>query len=352
MHWSCPHCGISLTVSDDTLGTGWSFSRCYKCGGFALIRRAEVNIIKVDKAPPGERVILPEASSDPANAMLSENATQKLAKHMASAKTHAQQQHVPTPTPPPLNYTPPLTPKASSFDITTSSLPSPLPDSPTHTLQSRTIPIGIAIAAVFAVTSGAYLFIQSQSLWQKAREFVKENGHANSAKEYASDDVIPPPKLFTADTVPKENLLAAQETRPIITDQVQQSAMAPLKPPAVPAVTGSEDAKAEMIEPKKTVAKADLKADLKADHKSEIASETKVETKNLPPALFVKIRSSKANVHSGPGMQFPVIGKATPDVKYVVEDWNNRWFKLSLHSRDLKKGIGWVRNDLVQVLPN
>src|SRR4051812_36345995 len=123
MHWCCPHCGISLTVSEETLGTGWSFSRCYKCGGFALIRRAEVNIIKVDKAPPGERVILPEASKDPSTGMLSENATQKFAKHMG-AKSRGENSTIQQ-TPPPLTYFPPLTPKAVSFDITTTSLPNP-----------------------------------------------------------------------------------------------------------------------------------------------------------------------------------------------------------------------------------
>ncbi|MGZ3686951.1 MAG: hypothetical protein ACXVBW_01540, partial [Bdellovibrionota bacterium] len=76
MRWSCPHCGSNLGLADDKIGTGWSFSRCYKCGGFALIRKAEINLIKVDKAPPGERVLLPEASDEP---MLSQEAVQKIA---------------------------------------------------------------------------------------------------------------------------------------------------------------------------------------------------------------------------------------------------------------------------------
>src|SRR3954447_22657544 len=84
MQWCCPHCGIHLTVSDGTLGTGWSFSRCYKCGGFALIRKAEINVIKVDKAPPGEKVILPEAAEAPQAGLLSENANQKYINHTAN----------------------------------------------------------------------------------------------------------------------------------------------------------------------------------------------------------------------------------------------------------------------------
>lgn len=75
MRWNCPHCGIQLAVADDKLPTGWAFSRCFKCGGFGLIRRMEVNVIKVDKAPPGEKVLLPEASEEP---RISEIATQKI----------------------------------------------------------------------------------------------------------------------------------------------------------------------------------------------------------------------------------------------------------------------------------
>lgn len=85
MQWNCPHCGILLAISDDTMGTGWSFSRCYKCGGFALIRRTEVNVIKVDKAPLGERVILPEASHNPSVGLMSEGAMKNFSRHFSQA---------------------------------------------------------------------------------------------------------------------------------------------------------------------------------------------------------------------------------------------------------------------------
>src|SRR5687767_11704308 len=120
MQWSCPHCGIALAITDETLGTGWSFSRCYKCGGFALIRRAEINVIKVDKAPPGERVILPEASMSPSQGLISEKATQKYAKH-SSPPIQTQ-----LPISQQLQQTPTLTPKIN-YDITKAILPDPLP---------------------------------------------------------------------------------------------------------------------------------------------------------------------------------------------------------------------------------
>src|SRR5689334_19794241 len=95
MQWSCPHCGVALAVPHDTLGTGWSFSQCYRCGGYALVRKTEINIIKVDKAPPGEKVILPEASEDPSNRLMSQEATQKFVKHTASGKTRSDKVSAP-----------------------------------------------------------------------------------------------------------------------------------------------------------------------------------------------------------------------------------------------------------------
>lgn len=45
MRWNCPHCSTALAISDEKLGNGWSFSRCYKCAGFALVRRNEAKIV-------------------------------------------------------------------------------------------------------------------------------------------------------------------------------------------------------------------------------------------------------------------------------------------------------------------
>src|SRR3954465_11956560 len=94
MRWSCPHCGVNLAVADDKLGTGWSFSRCYKCAGFALVRRSDVNLIKVDRAPAGEQILLPEATEDP-TALMSQNATNHLARYMSN-KTEAPLSRAPS----------------------------------------------------------------------------------------------------------------------------------------------------------------------------------------------------------------------------------------------------------------
>jgi len=54
MRWNCPHCSVALAIADDLLGQGWSFSKCFQCSGFALIRKSEINLIKVDQAPASQ----------------------------------------------------------------------------------------------------------------------------------------------------------------------------------------------------------------------------------------------------------------------------------------------------------
>lgn len=279
MQWNCPHCGISLVISSESLGTGWSFSRCYKCGGFALIRKTEINVIKVDKAPPGEKVILPEASGAPTSGLISKNATQKLVENLQKPSKASQ----PTPTVSPVS---PL------------GFPQPLPDLPAETKSRQKLSLGIIASGFIAVASGVFLYIQSQSLWQRmqpaAETPVKTSVIASSAQ-------ITP------------------EIKSEIVDHVQQSAMAPVKP------------------------------------ESTELQETKVKKEVLPEKSFqVKIRANRANIHSGPGMDYSVIGTVNAAVQYTVIDWNNRWFKLLFSNKpaknDFNHDVGWIRNDLVEVL--
>lgn len=75
MRWNCPHCGSALALADEKIENHWSYSRCYKCGGFALVKRSEMGAIKTESAPAGERVLLPEMSEEP---RLSERALKNL----------------------------------------------------------------------------------------------------------------------------------------------------------------------------------------------------------------------------------------------------------------------------------
>lgn len=309
MQWSCPHCGVSLTVSDDTLGTGWSFSRCYKCGGFALIRKAEINIIKVDKAPPGERIILPEASPNPPAALKAGIETRRKSP-AADLNTEHPQAHA---SPPDFHF---KNNKASPFETIKNQLPEALPENPTSTRTLNKIPIGIAATGTLAAISGIYLYLQGQSLWLKTRSTL--NGHPEI---HAKKEIIPPPTVLSADATPQEKPLTVAHDVPVlprtlITDQVQQSAMAPLKAIRLPLTETPQNAPS-----------------------------------TSPHSWLVKIGSKQANVHSGPGLNFPIIGKVDAETSYLVGDWNNRWFKLLTPHGTKPITVGWIRNDLVEGLP-
>ncbi|MEO5969728.1 MAG: hypothetical protein ABIQ95_07345, partial [Bdellovibrionia bacterium] len=187
------------------------------------------------------------------------------------------------------------------------------------------------------------LFSQGQSAYQKVKDTVSES-HTPSGKQVASamsETALPRKPIETANSAapsntlnetitakvrenntndaavnsnivsPIENkLLAAQKlSHPVITDQVQESAMAPLKPTA-----------------------------------SVIPSAS--------TTMVVQTRLKRVSLHEGPGMQFPVTGIANPDIRYVVADWKDRWFKIALNAGGALNDVGWIRNDLVQIMPS
>lgn len=156
MRWNCPHCGTSLALSDDKISTGWSFSRCYKCSGHALIRKAGVQLIKVDKAPPGETLLLPEAQEQ---YVPNVSHTQHTASHLSAAVS----------APSALASTP-LSPATRTASAST-PLPTPLPELPTHspTVLTRLLPVFIGLTGVAAIGSGIYLYFQGQTLIERAR---------------------------------------------------------------------------------------------------------------------------------------------------------------------------------------
>jgi hypothetical protein len=345
-----------LSVSEDTLGTGWSFSRCYKCGGFALIRRAEINIIKVDKAPPGERVILPEASKDPTTAMLSEDATQKLARHMAFKPQKSEKAPVQPPPPPQYavqnpnlqarhtNVAGPSTFPQTLQAASSARFPDPLPDTPVEAPRSKAIPVGIALTATMAITSGVYLYMQSQALWHKARDMVKESTRENKISKASSSTQNPEsvaPTLEKSLTVEQAHPLTASNT----SDSNQTGQMAPAR------TTFTGMVPHDLHQENQAHASTSSLSSFQAGSKQVGETTTpKTSAFSLPShAFMVKVRLSRANLHSGPGAEFPVVGEATPNLQYLVSDWNNRWFRLTTTGHD-SRTVGWVRNDLVQVL--
>lgn len=349
MQWNCPHCGTKLTIADDALGSGWSFSRCYKCAGFALIRKAEINVIKVDKAPPGENIILPEATLSPtqtqsqilssghpvaqAMGLISENATRNLAKHIEpETSQQSMPPAMPSAIPPMMNAsgTKPGTLPPNHQVIHQAArpgsqakmdlhLPDPLPEIPFKPRKKITLPVGIVAASVLAIVSGIYFYLQAQTLWEKARSSApvpiqKSEDHAallpnTQAPELMNLPAAPfAPVVPIAAATPPQLSAAPLAAQRVITDQIQETATAPMKNVEAP-----RDAR-----------------------------------------LVVQVRARRASVHTGPGMEYPVIGTVNGEDRYSVIDWSDRWFKLQIqNSKTLRTATnsGWVRNDLVKVIP-
>jgi predicted Zn finger-like uncharacterized protein len=198
MHWSCPHCEARLSIGDEKLGTSWTFTRCSKCSGHALVRRSEVNLIKVDKAPPGEPILLPEGGEEP-RGMLSRHAAERLRALTPKPKTAQNEGNSVE-----VSDTPESTPIAS---------PALNPGKPRRSSPIRLTRAGlvvpIAIAFVAALASGVYLLREGIALGERAREAA-----------FAQSDLSAARKL-------------ADSRRPIA-DELHQTAMAPARPEDAP----------------------------------------------------------------------------------------------------------------------
>lgn len=350
MRWNCPHCGVNLALSDEKLSPTWSFSRCYQCSGYALVRSSDTNAIKVDRAPVGEEIILPEAREKP---MLSREAAQNLASFTGysagpsrpvvkpaqrrsslattspamatSSETqviHEFSRRVPSfpVMPPELNSLrdslrdarPPVqrplagpdAPTGATVDRSSSELgspihpfarifPEPLPEAPAQPSRLRLFPIAVGILGAIALGSGIYLLTQEQV---PARS--DQSSHA---------------------------VRAIQKTSVGYSDQVRSQAMAPERPP-------------ERVQTSVTPKAVQLS------------------TEN--PPLIVQPREKNTHIRSGPGMVYPVVGNARENVKYVVTDWSDRWFKVLPQEPAKARNVaseeqtGWIRTDAVQVLSN
>jgi hypothetical protein len=241
MRWNCPHCGANLAAADEKVGVQWSFSRCYKCGGFALVRRSDAHLIKVDRAPAGEPVLLPEAHEDP-TAMLSGPAAIRLAQSRAGIaaaralqdnskpviRTAVRRNVAPYPAKPAVQATSPAQRPAyaalanqslpstlvQSRVSTHSSfgLPEPLPEQPAQGFGQKLVPFAVAAVGMLAIASGVYLYVQGQALWEKARSPV------------AAEAFSPQPPGNEIIQAPGANLVRNE-----VVDEVHSPAMAPTR---------------------------------------------------------------------------------------------------------------------------
>jgi len=276
-----------------------------------------VNLIKVDKAPAGEHLILPESSEIPVMNHAAHTNLEKLMQKSIADKPVIRPAVRSTP-PPQMSST--MTVSSPSAIVPTSApspevptvmeavaptsvqelsipLPPPLPSLPTEKQSGRRpfhqlVPVFIGISGALALGSGIYLVVQGKVLWDRAR-----------ATASVQRSVEPATKAVALTQAPAV-------VAPVVTDQLHQNAMAPLRqdPPV------AETAK-----------------------------------------LVVRAKSNYCKLHTGPGLNFPVSGIADPSVHYNVVEWNERWFRIVPKTGSEQSGrtvarSDWIRNDLVQLI--
>lgn len=152
MRWNCPHCGVALSVSEERVTRAWSFSRCYNCSGFSLVRRADIQLLKVKKTQDGRGLILPpeceisEVPRIPSYQLFREppqdtsviNAPPAVATQIATL-TKLQ------------NTKPTILPSARR------AIPAPLPEEPQKNWTAKVFKLGAGAMGVIAVASGVFL---------------------------------------------------------------------------------------------------------------------------------------------------------------------------------------------------
>jgi hypothetical protein len=326
MRWSCPHCGVNLSVADDKIGSGWSFSRCYKCAGYGLIRKSELNLIKVHGAPAGEKVLATEGHEQQ---FLSQTAIQNYNRLVSNSNQIQQQAPAPQPQVQPQAH--------QGIPAEYFQLPEPLPE-PTSTrkgfhvtlpkismnLNGKLLPIAIAAAGITAVCSGVYFYVQGQALLSRARMQTHQASQALDAKAQAIQ--------AAAAQIPAkpQQIQQIQQSATRINDQVRDRMMAPVRQPMPSA--------AKMEEPE--------------EYEEEMEELTAV-TPQIS-SMMVRVPIDKAKIRSGPGLDYPVIAYAKPDQRYLITSWNERWFKIKVQTAAATvagaRNEGWIRNDLVQLL--
>lgn len=339
MRWNCPHCAVALAISDETLGDQWNFSRCFQCGGFGLIRRTEVNLVKVDKAPQGEKVLQPQKAEA---ALMNREATENLTRLRSQideqmkvrdeAKAGFKAAAAATPSPSgvqPLKKipTPPSffgnaskqKPAISTVAPKTKEVPFALPPlpgkeasakaasgpekakrSPSKSTRSTAL---LGVTGLVALASGLYLLQEGRALLDRTHRL----SHS------------------TPEPVRERPIVSTWTQSGQAVDRLAQRAMAPTRSLGV---TGLPEPLKESPPPTRA--------------------------KEAPPqqAIVIEIQAKNAMFRTGPGTEFRVVGLADPGLKYVVADWKDRWFKVMLPAANPgnPENAAWIRNDLVRLV--
>ncbi len=329
MRWNCPHCSVALAVSDEKMGAGWTFSRCYKCGGFALIKQAEVSLIKIDRTPGNTGLQIPEGISAQAITQIQNAQTQQTAlksaqqstlnsapqqplsanqlmakqisdglKPVVKASTRHLHTNVSTPnvasvahataqqklmsavkTPP--KFKPLVEARGTNAKSSGGFLPEPLPEEPLRPWYYKLMPFAMGLAAFSMAVSGIYLYWQGQKVIVQTKPSVSEN---------------------TSETRPEPAHHSQNEN---LKDQIHAAAMAPERgPSAVGEVR-------EVIRVSRDIPK-------------------------VKTPLLVQAVKPHTRIYREPSSDSEVLSIANPKLNYIVSSVKNDWFQI-LYKDDLKQ---------------
>ncbi|HTL11096.1 MAG TPA: SH3 domain-containing protein [Bdellovibrionota bacterium] len=338
MRWNCPHCSIELYLDDGRIGNGWSFARCYRCGGFSLVRKSNVSTIRIDQAPTPETVLQPKASL-PTISAPARSAVAGAIEHFqqTQAQLGAIEKERPQVIPGRRTQPPTETTQDKIKNLVTTatvprafagrSLPEPLPETPAGGIRRRgmgIIPMALGITAVLITGAGAFLYLQGQQMWDHARAGL---GPETDGVQVAAS--APERRPAGLKTLLKPKKLDKDAT--VFTDRITHGSMAPDRTMGPGAVT-----------PASAVNGAEASPAAAAAH--EQASDDSV-SDGVPARMVVRPNRSGAKLRMGPGTRFPVVGKADPTITYTVIAWKDQWFKVLPDTGPNDEA--WIRNDFV-----
>jgi hypothetical protein len=303
MQWKCPHCQVDLFVPDEKLGSGWSFSKCYQCTEYSLVRKLENGIIKINqKAKNSSHVASVQNEPTPSEVMSSYETVVRQLKFPPIPKEIRRADR-------PSNTNHSKVAPVPSIPVSTTKLnfePLPEPNKLTNKIPLLQFPkmslfvlFAVVGSASIAVYSGFKLYNQIQIAWNKTQKSI--------------------------------SMREALDSTPVI------------EPISIREVTKS-------LPPQVVVTPPKQKDEIQI---SRAAAETVVKKEDI----VVQPKMGNVTLRSGPGTKYPKVGIAESDKKYLVRDWKEQWFQVELKdpTLDSQKDTAkspktmWVRNDLVEV---
>jgi hypothetical protein len=337
MQWSCPHCRAQLVTSQNDLGSGWSFSRCAHCTGYSLIRKTEINVIRVDKAPPGEKLIPSQLWKSE-----SKNTEPSISAHPISTHPNAS----------------PQTHPVSAFDLAQqlhekkqkSITPPPFihPHPPNH-LKENADPLSTSVASKQALTLPP---IQNLNLEKPSSKGLDFNSAAIPAQEEAAIPSFSPPEgtktlsditlSISGTHFPEHELRSRIQSQNLSQHSPSSHQASRSKPYALLALIGILTGSLVILNQKTFIPNEASPEAILTDQVKETALAPVPSTDQSKK--WVETQKEMVNAYNGPGSHFAVVTQLAPYTLYEVIEIQDSWLKINLDRLppELKLKAAWV----------